>query len=347
MTVLADGSYVVAWQSAGQDGDGTGIYAQRYTAGGQKLGGEFRVNSVTAGSQTAPSTVALADGGFEVVWLQGYYQVYGQRYDANGAAVGSQITYALDGYIDSGLPKAVQLANGTMLIVWGGVNTVTNTLAYGQLFDSLGTAIGSRFTVSTYRTGTVDYPSIAALADGGFIATWSVGEQNGDVYAQRFDASGNTVGGYFMPTPTSVSTDRLAVSAGLKDGGFVIVWQASELSYTGNSSGIPYDIYAQRYDASGNTVGGKIRVNSYTTGDESQPSVVATADGGYMVAWRANAEDGSGYGIYAQRYDANNVAVGGEVRLNDTTAGDQNQPALAVQADGAIIASWASQTANG
>ncbi|MDG3442504.1 hypothetical protein P5F91_18620, partial [Nitrospirillum amazonense] len=346
VTVLSNGSYVVAWQATGQDGDGIGIYAQRYAAGGQKLGGEFRVNSVTAGNQTAPSTVALADGGFEVVWLQGNYQIYGQRYDANGAAVGSQITYALDGFIDSGLPKAVQLANGTMLIVWGGVNTATNTLAYGQLFDANGTALGARFVITTYKPSQVTTPAISALADGGFIASWSITEQVGDVYAQRFDATGATVGGYFAVRTNPNTAENNSVSAGLKDGGFVIVWQGSEVGYTGSTNGAPYDIYAQRYNASGNAVGGIIRVNTYTTGDQSQPAVVATADGGYIVAWRSNGQDGQGYGIYAQRYDATNAVVGGEFRVNDATGNDQTQIALAVQADGSIIAAWTSMNSD-
>ena len=33
----ADGDFVVAWQSNGQDGGGWGVYAQRYTAGGSPL----------------------------------------------------------------------------------------------------------------------------------------------------------------------------------------------------------------------------------------------------------------------------------------------------------------------
>ncbi|MEA1648893.1 hypothetical protein UAJ10_07660 [Nitrospirillum sp. BR 11164] len=355
MTVLADGGYVVAWQSAGQDGDGAGIYAQRYTAGGQKVGGEFRVNSVTAGNQTNPSTVALADGGFEVIWQQYSnlnYPVFGQRYDANGAAVGSQIGYILDGTVAPNPPKAVQLANGNMLIVWGGSYT-SGLVFYGQLFNALGTALGSRFVVSTYQgtSANVEDVSLAALPDGGFIASWAAWSDTSgkgwDVYAQRFDASGGTVGSYFLPQGYAPYTDHNTASAALKDGGYVIVWQSTDPGYNGGYDADPANIWSQRYDASGNAVGGKIQVNSYTTADQSQPTVVATADGGYLVAWRSNGEDGSGYGIYAQRYDANNAVVGGEFRLNDTTAGDQSQPVLATQADGSLIAAWASQTANG
>ena len=63
----ADGDFVIAWQSYGQDGAPAdyGVYAKRYTAAGVELappagvvrgvGNEFRVNAATAGDQKAPS----------------------------------------------------------------------------------------------------------------------------------------------------------------------------------------------------------------------------------------------------------------------------------------------------
>jgi hypothetical protein len=39
VTALADGGFVVAWTSFGQDGFSYGIYAQRYNAQGQPVGG--------------------------------------------------------------------------------------------------------------------------------------------------------------------------------------------------------------------------------------------------------------------------------------------------------------------
>ena len=47
VTVLTGGVVIVSWTSTGQDSSGNGIYAQRFTAGGAKVGGEFRVNEKT------------------------------------------------------------------------------------------------------------------------------------------------------------------------------------------------------------------------------------------------------------------------------------------------------------
>ena len=45
------GNFVVVWSSAGQDGDGYGVFARRFAADGTPRGGEFQVNSYTTGSQ--------------------------------------------------------------------------------------------------------------------------------------------------------------------------------------------------------------------------------------------------------------------------------------------------------
>lgn len=69
----AAGNFVVAWSSLGQDGDLSGVYAQRYDASGSRLEGEFRANTTTALSQLSSegSGVALdAEGNFAVIWTQ-------------------------------------------------------------------------------------------------------------------------------------------------------------------------------------------------------------------------------------------------------------------------------------
>src|SRR5262245_7440253 len=82
----ADGDFVVVWRSDLQDGDAGGIYAQRYSAAGTPQGGEFRVNTVTAGNQMNPS-VAMDDlGNFVVTWEDSASGkgIMGQRFNAAG-----------------------------------------------------------------------------------------------------------------------------------------------------------------------------------------------------------------------------------------------------------------------
>jgi hypothetical protein len=86
--------------------------------------------------------------------------------------------------------------------------------------------------------------------------------------------------------------------------------------------------------------GAETLVNITTTGEQSYPAVTALTDGGYVVTWTSLGQDGSGYGIYAQRYDADGNAVGVEVRVNTTTTGEQYDPAVAALSDGGYIVTW-------
>src|SRR3954449_3824018 len=67
---------------------------------------------------------------------------------------------------------------------------------------------------------------------------------------------------------------------------------------------------------------GEFRINSSTSGDQLtnlNRDVAADAAGNFAVTWQSSGQDGSGLGIYAQRYNAAGVAQGGEFRVNSFT----------------------------
>ena len=68
VAIDADGDFVVTWQSSDQDGDGNGIYAQRYNASGVAQGSEFLVNTFTTSYQSNSAVAIDADGDFVVTW---------------------------------------------------------------------------------------------------------------------------------------------------------------------------------------------------------------------------------------------------------------------------------------
>ncbi|WP_156459494.1 Ig-like domain-containing protein [Brevundimonas sp. Root1279] len=84
-----------------------------------------------------------------------------------------------------------------------------------------------------------------------------------------------------------------------------------------------------------------VRVNTTTVGVQSQSSVTALEDGGYLIVWVSAGQDGSGTGVYSQRYDRLGQKVGGEQLVNHLTAGDQQQTAVLSMADGGWVVAWA------
>ncbi len=71
------------------------------------------------------------------------------------------------------------------------------------------------------------------------------------------------------------------------------------------------------------------------------------ADGEFVVTWMSSGQDGSSFGIYAQRYNAAGVAQGGEFLVNTATFDSQSYPAVAMDADGDFVITWMSSGQDG
>ena len=62
--------------------------------------------------------------------------------------------------------------------------------------------------------------------------------------------------------------------------------------------------------------GAEFQVNTYTTSNQNTDAAAMDASGNFVVVWQSYGQDGSGKGVYAQRYNAAGVAQGGEFRVN-------------------------------
>jgi VCBS repeat-containing protein len=120
----------------------------------------------------------------------------------------------------------------------------------------------------------------------------------------------------------------------LSDGTHVIAWQSN---YQDGSS---TSIHAQRFDTNSNKLGNEFQVNTYTSSDQQYPDTTALNDGGFVITWVSTGQDGSGYGIYAQRYDASGNVVGDEFRVNTYTSQNQEQSSTTALADGGFVVTW-------
>src|SRR5207253_43301 len=76
------------------------------------------------------------------------------------------------------------------------------------------------------------------------------------------------------------------------------------------------------------------------------PAVGMDNGGNFVLTWSSHEQDGSGWGVYAQRYDAAGVAQGSEFRVNTTTAGNQGSSSAAATT-GAFVIVWSSNDQDG
>src|SRR6266581_1002988 len=88
--------------------------------------------------------------------------------------------------------------------------------------------------------------------------------------------------------------------------------------------------------------GPEFRVNSFTTGYQDNPSVALDRKGNFVVSWNSLFQDGSSWGVFAQRYDAGGSAAGGEFRVNTYTTSYQVYPWVSRSTSGNFVVVWAS-----
>ena len=136
-------------------------------------------------------------------------------------------------------------------------------------------------------------------------------------------------------TQTTVWSDNVSSwgtldsgSVAMNDSGrTVVVWSTeSDGSVDGDGSAVMVRIY----DELGNAIGQAFQVNTTTAGNQDLPSVAMDDNGDFVVVWHGT--DSSGDGIFAQRFDANGIALGGEFRVNTTEAGSQYWAAVDMNA---------------
>ena len=85
-------------------------------------------------------------------------------------------------------------------------------------------------------------------------------------------------------------------------------------------------------------------VNAYGTSDQIDPAIAAFSDGGYIVVWASNGQDGSNYGIYGQRYNADGTKNGAEFLVTSEVTDAETSPSVATFADGGFVVAWQDQT---
>jgi Ca2+-binding RTX toxin-like protein len=207
------------------------------------------------------------------------------------------------------------------------------------------------FIVNTTRPNSQLNSAVAFLDDGGYIITWQSYDSNGsqyEIYGQRYAADGNTVDSEFVINTISAGYQTNPNISSFADGSFIVTW-AHNSSFSG-------DISARLYSADGTPSDSAFFVNTFTENTQSNPSVTALSDGGYVITWQAYNHvqtwerwnnDADEYGIYRQQYSADGSKIGEESRVNTYTTASQILPVVSELTDGGYVIIWQSNSADG
>lgn len=249
------------------------------------------------------SLACVSDGaGGEIVVWSDYrngtdYDIYAQRIDASG-----EVRWTVNGIPvctvagDQRFPTIASDGVGGAIVTW---NDEGSYDIYAQRIDPSGAAQWPTNGVAVCTaTGSQFNPRLISDGASGAILVWNDARNgDGDIYAQRIDASGAAqwpADGVGLCTGNGPQGYVTLVSDGT--GGAIATWQDGRVHY--------YDLYAQRVSASG--------VSQWTANgvavctaiyDKGNLMIVSDDAAGAIIAW-SDLRTFIDFDIFAQRVDA-------------------------------------------
>lgn len=311
-------------------------------------GGERLISELAGAQNGLPSVAATPSGGFIAGWWRansGNGQIVGRRLQADAMPLGGEreLLEPIEGRVmlNRSRPELRVLAGDAVQVAWSGnfwEKTGKNHWTWRDTimtrrYDRDGMPLTDYVPVPIQHDGEQAYPAIATTANDNIVIVWSgagEGDNNGS-FQRLFRADGTpsevvspvntvTVNGQFQP--------RVAGSAFR----YAVVWR-------GYGPGDEQGVFVRMFDAAGISPGAETRVNETTAGMQLQPDIAMRPDGRSVVVWQGNGP-GDDWGVFARRYTAGGVPLGGEIAVNTTTAGNQINPSVATMPDGGFVVAW-------
>jgi hypothetical protein len=309
---------------------------------------EYAIAGSLPGDQSHPSLGIKNTGGY-IVWEDNITDgdglgISARRLDSTLSGSLSSFPVNASGAGDQERPQVALLNNGGAVFAWQGGRRSYQHI-YARFLSAAGTWVtpASDVLVNTFTNNFQVTPAVTVLANGNVVVAWgSLNEFSGnslqDIYAQVLSPTGQKIGGEFLVNQFTSYNQRTPAIVGLSDSRFVVTW-VSEQERFNNS----IDIYARMFNADGSSAGNEIPVNT-STNVCANPSVAASLNGGFMIAWsekNLTSLKTNSWDVYARAFLSTGVASGSVARLNQYLFGDQYAPKLASLGSD-LLAVWTS-----
>lgn len=301
---LSDGSFVVVWtRIVDTDQDVVGqLFAQNLVA----IGGVFLVSDEPTHVDDTPDVAGTNGGGFVVTWRGddgGYGRALSRRFDFDANPLGPSLRADSSGAFQPYEPRVAVATGGGFLLVWTDDADATDSFVVrGRLHDADGSLSGAMFDVAEDTAGEHATPDVVATLDGGYLVVWE-GLVNGswDIYARRFDAAGAPLSGDLL-TNEILASDQLRPRVTLGPTGLLVAWETQV--------GADWDVAARILGEQPILTSVELKPHLYLPTVQSRPAVATLASGQYIVAWQSDAQDGSVFGVFAQRLTTDGSPLG-------------------------------------
>ena len=296
-----DAGFVISWQ--GPDGNGNGVFAQRFDGAGGPLGAEIVVNETPDDEQRRPDVAVEDTGEFVVCWEDQplTFDIVCRQFTAGGAPAGpEQVVHTVSS--DNQNLAVVEVADsGEYTVVWqsAGNQDGDSVGVFMRRFSAAGVPVGGpEIQVNQFSALDQQGPAIGMNPSGEFVIAWSSDDQDGSstgIFARRYNALGSAQGGEFPVTTTTAGAQNNPVVALNPDGDFVIAWQTAD-------DGVLTGIFAQRYDQDGVAFSAEFVVNPTVAGLQEEPDVAIRGTEEIIGVWSEGDVGFTDRNIRLQRY---------------------------------------------
>jgi len=315
------GNFAVVWQGGtfvhgasdwpGGDGDGLGVFIQRFDRNGNRLGRAIRASRSADGSQAFPNVAMDASGAFVVVWedcplLNRCPNLRVGRFTAAGEPKGKELEIPVLSAGGSVPPPQILLEPGGFAVGWTEYEAC-NTLQLESFpvilrFADSGRQLGERFRLEDgdCNDGT-GWSLVALTADRvGSSAAFFNGIRNS---VQLFTPAGDFAGPRMVigrPNPCNATRcESIGTAAMDAEGRFAVIWDFQR--GTGDPADpVRHSLLAQFFDAKGRPFGDRFEIASSPLQFLS-PAAVLDPNGTLIVVWNDLALDTSTYRLLVRQ----------------------------------------------
>ncbi|MFN6946592.1 MAG: T9SS type A sorting domain-containing protein [Cytophagaceae bacterium] len=327
-----DGDFVVVY--SGHRSGGYAIYAQRYSASGEKVGEEIEISYVLYKTQENPNVAIHSDGSFVVVWEcendgLDNRDIYCRLYQSSGTPAGEEfLVNEITRYPQTN-PSVDMDGEGIFFICYKSLDQVEgggmSKMILCQKFSSTGERLIGEKTINTDLSNSVSLPRMKYSEQGNGVVVWESWYTDDDnvswtnIHARQFDSSLDPVDDEFLVN-TNTEDGQSVPSVGINNSGaFVISWNSSDESGSG--------VFAQRYNSSGEPQGGEFKVNTNTE-NSSYSDIFVNNDGSIFITWHSHTTGEGISNVFAKLYNHDGAVLQNDFMVNSDSGASEFLPSV-------------------
>jgi hypothetical protein len=309
-------------------GNGSQLYARRFSADGAPIGSYFRIDDDPTGAYKSNCILACdSAGGFAAVWSDTrngrWYDLYLQRFDAEGRPITRNLR--INGNAGEANVKASSLAldsQGRCAVVW------INGSIYLQQFSSAGSAVGQNIRVAGIGPN-VCHPRVCIDGQGN-AAVLHYPNTKANFALSRFSENGEPLDRTEFGQLDAAQQDAMIFLR--PDGAFLLVWDV--WNEEDGSTGLTESALRYRLDSSAEP--DIFHVRRVPDDFCSTQDVLLRQDGTSFYSWT-----GQDQHVYVQCCESTGKTRYGVVKACDDTLGSScSYPSVGVAPDGGFAVAW-------